>query len=249
MQVQRHYLKAPITEAIIDLKVAFKQEFSVDRLAEIHDRIKDRFPTQQPIYTGVGAFTIDPGVSINVNTTQQHNGFLFRSIDNLRIFQATLGGFTFNRLSPYESWEEFSSDAKYLWDIYKEIYKPEHITRAAIRYINQINIPTQGLVNIQDYLRTIPEVPDNFPQKTLQSFFMQLQIPQEDLDCMLVLNETLAPQITPEFITVVLDFDLFRQQIWRSDDEEIWMFLEQLRHRKNEIFETSITEKTKEMFD
>jgi uncharacterized protein (TIGR04255 family) len=248
MQVQKHYLKAPITEAIIDLKVAFSENFSADRFADIQDRIQDRFPTKEPIYTGVGAFVFERGSPVKVDANQQHNGFLFRSIDNLRILQATLSGFTFSRLAPYESWEEFSSDAKYLWEIYQEIYKPIHVTRAAIRYINQINIPTEGLVDLQDYLRTVPEVSDSLSQKTLRSFFMQLQIPQEDLDCMLVVNETLAPQPNPAIITVVLDFDLFRQQTWESEDKEIWSFLEKLRHRKNEIFEASITERTKEIF-
>jgi hypothetical protein len=55
MQVQKHYLKAPITEAIIDLKVAFAESFSADKFADMQDRIQDRFPTKEPIYTGVGA--------------------------------------------------------------------------------------------------------------------------------------------------------------------------------------------------
>lgn len=249
MQGTRRYLKAPITEAIIDLRVAFREEISADSFTNIFEFIKDRFPIQQPIFTGVGAFTIEPGLPISVNASQQHNGFLFRSVDGLRVFQATLSGFTFSRLAPYESWEEFSTNAKYLWELYEKLYKPAYVTRAAIRYINQINIPNQGIVNLQDYLKAVPEIPNSFSQKTLQSFFMQLQIPQEDLNCMLVLNETLAPQTTPEIFPLILDFDLFRQQNWQSDDEDIWKFLEKLRHRKNEIFEASITEKAKEMFD
>lgn len=189
------------------------------------------------------------GPTIKVDTNQQHSGFLFKSEDSLRIFQATLNGFTFNRLAPYESWEEFSNDAKYLWEIYKDICKPTSVIRAAIRYINQINIPTEGLLDLQDYLRTVPEVPSNFPQKNLNSFFMQLQIPQEDLNCMLVINETLASQLNPAILTIILDFDLFRQHIWQSDDEEIWHFLELLRERKNQVFDASLTEKAKELFD
>ena len=118
MPVSRHYLKAPITEAIIDLKVAFPEGFSADKFAEIHHHISDRFPTKEPIYTGVGAFYFEPGSPIKVDTEQQHNGFLFRSSDNLRVFQATLGGFTLSRLAPYKSWEEFSGQAHWhreLW--------------------------------------------------------------------------------------------------------------------------------------
>jgi len=252
MQEQKkRYLKAPITEAIIDLKVTFPEKFSADRFAEIEDRVKDRFPIKEKemIYRGVGAIVFEPGLPVKVDANQHHNGFLFRSVDNLRIFQATLSGFTFNRLAPYESWEEFSTDAKYLWEAYKEIYKPIHVERAAIRYINQIHIPTEGLTDLKDYLRTVPEVSEDLPQKALHSFFTQLQIPQEDLECMLIISETLVPQPDPKLITVTLDLDLFRQQIWESGDEDIWNFLEKLRKRKNKVFEASITQKAKEMFE
>ncbi len=249
MQGQRRYSKAPITEAIIDLKVTLPAGFLIDKFADIHPYIKDNFPIMQPFYKGVGALTYEPGSSFKVDTSEQQMGFWFKSEDNLRTFQATLEGFTFNRLGQYESWEELSSDAKNLWEIYKEICKPLYVTRAAVRYINQINIPANEPIELKDYLSTVPEVSPNLPQKALQSFFMQLQIPQPDLNCMLIINEAIADKTIPGFVTVILDLDLFRQQVWDSNDEEIWRFLGKLRHRKNEVFEASITDRTRELID
>ena len=248
MQVQRHYAKTPIMEAVIDLRATLPEGITVDKLADIHPYIRDKFPTVESFYKGMGAFAFTPGSPLQVDTSEQQIGFWFRSEDKLRTFQATLDGFAFNRLAPYESWEEFSSDAKSLWEIYKEICKPTHVTRAAVRYINQINIPIKGLTDLKDYLRTVPEVSPNLPQQGLQTFFMQLQIPQQDLDCMLIINETLTQPTTPEVVTVIFDLDLFRQKIW-DRDEDIWSFLEKLRHRKNEVFEASITDKTRELID
>lgn len=247
MQVSRHYSKAPITEAFIDLKVTLPEEFSTDDLTNIYTRISDRFPTQESIQTGSLVFQAGP--TMKVDTNQQHTGYLFRSKDGLKILQATLNGFTYNRLAPYDSWEEFSSDAKYLWGIYKDICKPTSVTRAAIRFINQINIPAKELVDLEDYLRTVPQVPPDLPQGVLNSFFTQLQIPQDDLNCMLIINEALVPRINPDFISIILDFDLFRLQIWQADDEDIWRFLEELRRRKNLVFEASITDKARRLFD
>ncbi|MGH2516962.1 MAG: TIGR04255 family protein, partial [Ktedonobacterales bacterium] len=67
--------------------------------------------------------------------------------------------------------------------------------------------------------------------------------------CMLIINETLAPQTDPAIFPVILDFDLFREQEWVSDDEGIWQFLEQLRERKNTLFEASITDAARKLFD
>jgi uncharacterized protein (TIGR04255 family) len=249
MQRQRHYSKAPIREAVIDLRVTLPEGFPVDTFADIRTFVSDRFPTAEPIYTGTGALVFQPGLPVQMAANQEHNGFLFRSEDNKKVFQARLNGFTFNRLAPYESWEEFSSDAKYLWEIYKTTCKPIHIIRAAVRFINQLNIPTKELGDLREYLSTVPEVAPTLPQKLLSSFFMQLQLPQEDLNCMLIINEALAPPTDPEFVSIILDFDLFREQIWQSDDEVVWYFLEELRHRKNQVFEACITDKTRRLIE
>jgi uncharacterized protein (TIGR04255 family) len=246
-QAVRHYSRAPITEAILDLKVILPDIFPIERFLEIQARVRDRFPTSEPIH--VGSLAIQAGPEIQVDASRQHSGFLFRSKDGLRIFQATLQGFTFNRLAPYNSWEEFSNDARNLWEIYKDICKPAFVTRAAVRYINRIDIPVEGPIKLQDYLKTAPDIASGLPQKNLSSFFMQIQIPQEDLNCMLVINETLALPPSPGFISVIFDIDLFRQQAWQSDDEDIWDFLTQLRERKNQVFRESITEKTEELIN
>ena len=248
MQPSTHYSRAPITEALIDLRVALPDGFAVQNLLKIHDYVRNQFPTYEPV--NLNAFTVQSGPEIQdiqVNTDREQIGFRFKDKDGLRIFQATLHGFTFNRLQPYESWEEFSTDARSTWEIYRDICKPEIVTRVAVRYINQINIPSKEGLDLQEYLRIVPEMSPDLTQKKIGTFFMQLQIPQEDLDCMLVISETLAPPTDPGFVTVILDIDLFRQQVWQSGDKDIWDFLDKLRHRKNEVFKASITKKTEEL--
>lgn len=247
MQVQKQYSNAPITEAVIDLRVVLPEGFTVDRIADIHTHIIDSFPIQEPLYTGTGLLTFQPGLPVQIDANQQQNGFFFKNKDKDKIFQATLNGFSFNRLAPYKSWEEFSSDAKYLWEIYKEICEPLSVARVAIRFINQIKIPIKEQIDIQDYLRTVPEISPDLPQKNLSSFFMQLQVPQGDLNCMLIINEALAQMTEPEFLTIILDFDLFSQQTWQSNDQEIWQLLEKLRLRKNQVFEACITDQTRRL--
>jgi len=243
MQSPKHYSKAPITEAILELRVTLNEGFSVEELADIHTFISDQFPTKEPIHTG--SLMFQSGPSIKIDASREHSGFLYRSKDGLRILQTKLNGFTFNRLAPYNTWEEFSADARQLWEIYKRVCQPSSVTRAAVRFINRLDLPGP-IVDFKDYLRTVPEVAPDLPQG-LSTFFMQLQIPQEDLNCMLIINEAFTPSISPELVSVLLDFDLFREQVWQIDDEDIWHFLEKLRQRKNIVFEASITDKTREL--
>jgi uncharacterized protein (TIGR04255 family) len=67
----------------------------------------------------------------------------------------------------------------------------------------------------------------------------------------LIINE--APEVSTEegTLSVRLDLYLFREQYeepWPVDDDTmVWEFLERLHDRKNEIFEASITNRTRRL--
>jgi len=67
MQTARHYSRAPITEAIIDLRVTLPDGFAVDDLAGIHPHIFDRLPTKEPIHTGSLLFQAGPSIKIDAS--------------------------------------------------------------------------------------------------------------------------------------------------------------------------------------
>jgi uncharacterized protein (TIGR04255 family) len=92
----------------------------------------------------------------------------------------------------------------------------------------------------------VPEVSPDLPQG-LSDYFMQLQIPQEDLEGMLVLNETLMPPPEDNVVSVLLDIDLFCEVNFPGDKNAQWDLLEQLRVRKNEVFEACITDSTRRL--
>src|SRR5207253_4384748 len=102
-----------------------------------------------------------------------HIGYTFTSSDGLQAFQSRLDGFTFSRLAPYNGWESFCSEARRLWNIYREVTQPQAVTRAAVRYINRLDLPLP-IRDLKDYLRTVPEVSPDLPQG-LSGYFMQLQ--------------------------------------------------------------------------
>lgn len=242
MQVSRQYSRAPLTEAIIDLKVILPSDITISKLAEVEADVRNSFPNKEAIYTGT--VLLQPDSTTPINATQQVNGFLFRSTDKTKVFQVTLNGFTFNRLSPYTSWEDFRNDAKQAWEIYRKACRPEVVIRAGIRFINRLDLPGPPL-DLKEYLRIAPEVTPDLPKTQINSFFLQLQIPQED--CMLVVSEALVPPVQPGTVAIILDFDLFREQIWKSDDSALWEYLEKLRTLKNVAFEASITNKMREL--
>lgn len=240
-----HYSNAPITEATIDLRVSQSQGLSIDDLMVIQQLVADSYPSQENEYLGP-----------RFEESRLHSGFRFTSRDKRQVLYARIDGFAFSVRAPYEHWEAFRDEARRLWGLYRSVTKPESVTRVEVRYINQLDLPASpqdpGVVKTEDYLRVYPHIPDDWPGgDTTTTFFMQLQMWQEDLRCWLVVNEAPVWPNREEPALLQLDFDFFREQLrepWRADDDtEVWRFLEQLHVRKNEVFEASVTDATRRL--
>src|SRR5258708_1200147 len=121
----RRYQHAPITEAILDLRVGFPEEVAPDAFSVSQDRVRGTYSSCEGLVAG--SITVQLGQlggPSPLGTSQQHSGFVFRSQDGVRVFQATVNGFTFNHLQPYDRWETFRDEARQLWDIYREAVNP-----------------------------------------------------------------------------------------------------------------------------
>jgi uncharacterized protein (TIGR04255 family) len=244
MSTEQHYSRAPITEVLIDIRVKQSPEISLKNLAAIHKSIRRDYPSRQIQRIVHGEVMV--GDNLGTRATQVDTGYLYASKDGKRIFQARLDGFTFNQLAPYDRWETLRDEAKRLWAVYQQAATPLGLTRVAIRTINRLNLPGP-LVHFSDYLRTVPDVSADLQPQALNTYFMQLQIPQDDIDAMLVLNEAFEPQQDPDVVSVILDIDLFRDVALPENEEGVWELFEVLRVRKNQVFEASITDRTREL--
>jgi uncharacterized protein (TIGR04255 family) len=238
------YENAPITEALIDIRVELPSNITLDSLDAIHSAVSDYYPGKKKRFYLLGRFSA--GDEVGAAAKQTEMGFSLSSKDSKQIFQARLDGFTFSRLRPYVNWGQLRDEGKRLWEIYRRVASPSSITRVAVRFINQIDIPS-GTIDYKDYFRTTPEVSAVLPQQ-LSGFFMQLQFPQADFGGFLIVTQTAVPPSKPDMNSVVLDIDAFKEGIEIATDDEVWGLLETLRHRKNEFFEGCLTDKARELF-
>ncbi len=237
-----HYENAPIAEALIDIRVEPSPGFSAGSLKNVSAGAD--YPTISPQHVSVGQIQFGPIPSATASS--QHSGFVFKSFDSKQILQAQIGGFTFSRLAPYQRWELFITEAKRLWVAYRSIAKPVSVSRTAARYINRINIPLP-LHDLKDYLRTVPEVSPDLPQR-LSGYLMQLAMPLEDIKGKAVITETIIPPPTPNLVSILLDIDVSVPITLPSDSDLIWEIFEKLREQKNLVFDACLTNKAKELF-
>jgi len=245
LTIRRHYDNAPITEAVIDIRVDLRSDFPVETLLGIRDQIKAEYPTSQDVMVLKANIQFQSeGI---VKSGQSKLGFSFRSLDGKQLLQARTNGFTFSRLHPYENWDSLRNEARKLWEVYRGVANPIRAIRVAVRYINRIDIPLPS-AELRDYLRTFPEVSPELPQN-ISGYMMQLLIPMKEIGATLSLIEASVPAPGPDITSINLDIDLFKESTTDFDSEEkVWGFIEQLRAKKNEIFEKCITDRARDLF-
>lgn len=238
---------APITEALLDIRVDVLKDIDIKQLESFHEHIRDRFPDKKTKTTfSVGVQVSPQGTLKSLPTAGGPQGYLFRSPTEHKIVQARLDGFTFNKLKPYEEWKIFKSEAHELWDLYFKLFNPIKIIRVALRYINRIEVPLP-MKDFKDYILTNPEVAPKLPQ-SLAHFYMQLVMPNPEIEANAIVTQTMERPTGEQKLPLILDIDVFKEVIYTENKTEIWNDFEKLHVFKNDIFFDSITEKTKELF-
>ena len=245
--IKQKYKHPPITEAILDLRVELPAEVTPEALQAFHNDIKSEFPESEEIFRFEGGFQFSKGfASTGSQLSHQHIGYSFKPSDKTKVVQVRTDGFTFNKLKPYEGWESLQPQAQRLWTKYFNLVKPKRITRIALRYINQVAIPT-NISNISEYVRTTPQVSGDIPQ-SMDGFFMRLSLIDKNSNSRAFLVETIGRQSDSGAMSFILDIDAFQTVDLNHDDLKIWDIFKQLRTFKNCIFDGSFTQRGKDLF-
>lgn len=237
---------APITEALIDIRVKLKKDFDISQLESIYNKISDQYLIKKIGKRREDKITIEEGKPTISAGEEIVYGYRYITDDKKQIFQARIDGFTFNRLKPYITWENMRDEAYRLWKIYADFTSPELITRVALRYINNLNIP-MPIKDFGDFLTAPPIVPEKLPQE-VSSFLNRVQIYEPSLSVFGIIIQALEQIIDPKFAPIILDIDVFKQKQDGFEEKDAWETVEKLRHFKNKIFFNSITDKLKEVY-
>jgi uncharacterized protein (TIGR04255 family) len=244
--VQGHLERAPITEAVIDLRIRREEPIPKVTYENLHKAIRTDYPKSNELHVSGFQFRItDPELSIK---TLDHKalGYRYISKDKTYVAQFRDNGFTLSRLEPYQTWEILKDEAARLWDIYCNETDPEAITRIAVRYINRIVLQfVSPKIDLEDYFLMVPSVPPELPQATAS---MLTQLKLHDLRTGAASSISISTQnIEGGALPVVFDIDVFKGGEFNISERTYWDALERLRELKNRIFFGCITDKTLEL--
>lgn len=226
--------KSPITEALVDFQVSLPSDVGIEKLEQLHHLVEDQYPGSKVRRRWTQEFKFRGGEPAqDSKPVATVDGCVFSSEDDRQIVQFRLDGFTFSRLSPYQGWDQFVTEARRLWEIYIDGAEPLSVQRLALRYINRLEL-LHG-ADLDDYFTVGPRIPDGLLDQ-LAGYTGRLQVWDKDRSAYAIL--TLA---TERDEAVTLDIDTFSVTDVAPDSTKVWSIVDDLRAYKNEIFFGSIT--------
>ncbi|MCY4261743.1 MAG: TIGR04255 family protein [Candidatus Dadabacteria bacterium] len=240
----RHLSKAPIVEAVLDLRVVSSAEWDESNLQnQLKERLPD-YPKHDTVQETEVQFS--PNTGTNVIKDSIHIGLKCQSENSFYVVQFNKDSFVFSRLKPYENWEKFSKEALRLWKIYCELLKPAEIGRIGLRFINRIAIEQERKIELANYYRR-PPLPIEDLDWSLSDYLHRdvLQVPGTFYS----VNIIKTVQTTQREAGLLLDIDVFTEKRFSFNELRISENMNKMRWVKNKVFFSSLTEKALEEYE
>jgi uncharacterized protein (TIGR04255 family) len=241
---------APIIEAVVDIDCDLPPALDLQDLrAAAGDALRDRYPkfrqqTIQHVQTGEVEGGL-PGLRIN----QGLGAMQFLKDDGRQLVQFRPNGFSFNRLAPYTSLDDYLPDIEATWGTFRDLAKPIMIRKIGIRMINRIRMPMEdGKLNFGDFLLVPPKLPETGVNLDFLGFLDQhMAIDADTGNRANIVKTTEVPQ--DGTLPLILDIDVFHPcQTEPGEWTEIRSRIDSIRDLKNRIFRSTLTPRCLNLF-
>lgn len=244
-----HFANPPIVEAVVDIECDFAADFNLKSIEEsLKQAFLDSYPKARTQFLQEFSFAMKPGQTVDQSTRQALQAFQFLHDDSKQLVQARSTGYSFNRLAPYSSLDEYLPEVQRTWDLYRAVAKPIQIRAVQLRYINRILLPMpDGPLDLDDYFKSGPQLPEG-SGLTFTGFLNQSSAVERETGY-LVTTVLTAEQPQEGKLPVIFDNTVRATRSTQSSD---WSGLEAtlraLRDLKNRVFRNTLTDTCLNLF-
>ncbi len=239
------YIRPPIVEAVIELK--FESGVDDVELGKLSKKYGQHYThvEQRDNYS----FDVHVGNENPRTDTMVERDYRLTSQDMSQILILGQSVFTLSQLPPYTNWNNFITRFERDWKIRLRHVGFKPMSRIGVRYINRIDIPRpkDEIINENEYLNIYPKHPEQL--NPLLSYSINSRSELTSIGSLLTINSAVVQSPIPEHISIVVDTDIARSNSLPQNTDDILEYLHSVRHEKNKIFESCITDKTRELFN
>lgn len=244
-----HFPKAPIVEAIIDIRARATTKLDESGLrAFLDERLAGYalLDSQREVQAEM-AFGQNQPLSQAVKDLGW-KGVRYRSSDQKHVVQFNRDGFVFSRFHPYQNWEQLESESLRLWAFFREFAQPVAFQRIGLRFINRFQLAA-GDVSFNQYIHPVPQPPQGL-DVPFHAFLHQDTLAVPGHPYAINVTRTIQPSAAGkgEGVALILDIDVFTLQEFELDETGLSRRLHEMRWLKNKVFFGSVGQKAKSMF-
>ncbi|HET6407255.1 MAG TPA: TIGR04255 family protein [Chthoniobacteraceae bacterium] len=242
--------KAPIIEAVLDIDCDLPLSVDQELLEKsARDALRDRYPKlrkqsiQEHVWTHNG---ID---APEMQMMERPGALQFLTEDERQLVQFRPNGFSFNRLAPYGSLDDYLPEIESAWRLFEELAQPVMIRKVGLRMINRMLLPlSDGKLVFSDFLQVAPSLPATGLKLGLVGFLEQhLAIDEESLNRVNIVKTSEAA--ASGSLPVILDIDAFHPcDIPPPEWPVLLARIESLRNLKNRVFQHTLTAQCLNLF-
>ena len=248
----------PIVEAVVNVDCDLPPGFDLATLeGPARARFGDRYPKFSAQVVPLATVQANLGTLQDISFRSALQALQFRQEDEKQLVQIRPQGFSFNRLAPYSSLDDYLPEIERTWRLYVDLVAPVQMRAIRLRYINRIVLPmAANTIDLDEFLKIGRGFPDQ-DKLVFSGLFIQQTAIEKDTgaEVNLVLRgqtpkvETLAVNPKVETLEVILDITVAAAV--RSEETD-WANMQpvvaSLRRLKNRIFAGTLTIKCMELF-
>lgn len=240
---------APIIEAVIDIDCDMPLGYSITDIETVaRDLFRDSYPKFRTQFLQEHKIETSSDQSIQVSASQDIQALQFFRDGDRQLVQVRTQGFSFNRLSPYGSLDDYLPEIERTWKLFVTVAAPIQIRTIRLRYINRILLPlTDGQVNLEEYLKVGPRLPDEIGM-SLTGFFTQHSAVETNTGHATAMVLTTQP-LENDNLPLIFDNSVFATEAGDpSDWPWILSTIQSLRALKNRMFRNTLTPQCLKLF-
>jgi uncharacterized protein (TIGR04255 family) len=239
----------PIVEAVFDVDCDLPPGFDFAALeTRLRAQFVDQYPKFRAQFLQEHKIEATEDAQPKISSRLAVQAFQFLDDDEKQLVQVRAQGFSFNRLAPYTSLDDYLPEIERTWRLYVDLVLPVQIRVIRLRYINRILVPmTANTVDLDEFLKIGPRLPEE--DRLVLSGFLNQQVAVEK-ETGHQLNLVLTAQLpVSEKLPVILDITVASVTITEPTDwPNILRLIGTLRSLKNRVFLNTLTAKCIELF-
>lgn len=235
----------PIVEVVLDIDCDFRPSFDLTEIeGSLRDALRETYPKlRQQLVQEHTIEATEAEAKHAVRHTRQALQFLTE--DEKQLVQARIGGFSFNRLAPYSTLDDYMAEIERTWSIFMRLAKPVTIRRVSLRTINRLVFPLEenGSVELDHYLKNVPKLPDEDGMEGT-GFLSQYSAIEKGTRNSLTVVLTTQPGDAKDY-PVIFDINVSADEVSVAEPSDwlgITKIIESLRCLKNRVFKNTITQ-------